>query len=214
MGRFYGNDPMGFRSADVFSFNRYAYGKNNPYKWVDPDGRDSCPSGESTKVCIRSDTFDSSRSNGQTTQASPEVAKAMVDGKNVVAVKEGGTKEKIGFVVPNQDGKPEVVAAADASTGSGPGFDSASAVKPDNALAVIHGHIDGVTNGVVSNGDAGPLRSGLPNGVVSEGRVGVTEIVGGQLQFRMLSGKMERGEVTALQKQLNNQQEQFHVKKE
>ncbi|MCE9791966.1 RHS repeat-associated core domain-containing protein [Shewanella indica] len=37
IGRFYANDPVGFR--DVHSFNRYAYGNNNPYKYVDPDGK-------------------------------------------------------------------------------------------------------------------------------------------------------------------------------
>ena len=36
IGRFYSNDPLGFR--DIHSFNRYAYGNNNPYKYVDPDG--------------------------------------------------------------------------------------------------------------------------------------------------------------------------------
>ncbi|WP_244265672.1 RHS repeat domain-containing protein [Shewanella algae] len=37
IGRFYADDPIGFR--DVHSFNRYAYGNNNPYKYVDPDGK-------------------------------------------------------------------------------------------------------------------------------------------------------------------------------
>lgn len=36
IGRFYSNDPIGFR--DVHSFNRYAYVNNNPYKYVDPTG--------------------------------------------------------------------------------------------------------------------------------------------------------------------------------
>jgi len=39
IGRFYSNDPIGFH--DVHSFNRYAYANNNPYKYVDPDGRSS-----------------------------------------------------------------------------------------------------------------------------------------------------------------------------
>jgi len=37
IGRFMSNDPIGFR--DVHSFNRYTYANNNPYKYVDPDGR-------------------------------------------------------------------------------------------------------------------------------------------------------------------------------
>lgn len=41
IGRFYANDPIGFR--DVHSFNRYAYGNNNPYKYTDPDGRTAIP---------------------------------------------------------------------------------------------------------------------------------------------------------------------------
>ncbi len=36
IGRFYSNDPLGFR--DVHSFNRYAYANNNPYKYTDPSG--------------------------------------------------------------------------------------------------------------------------------------------------------------------------------
>jgi uncharacterized protein RhaS with RHS repeats len=37
IGRFYSNDPIGFR--DVHSFNRYAYANNNLYKYTDPSGK-------------------------------------------------------------------------------------------------------------------------------------------------------------------------------
>jgi len=38
IGRFMGYDPVGFVEGSPQSFNRYAYGNNNPYKFVDPDG--------------------------------------------------------------------------------------------------------------------------------------------------------------------------------
>ncbi|ANB24605.1 hypothetical protein A6F57_04900 [Alteromonas stellipolaris] len=38
IGRFYSNDPVGFKN--VHNFNRYTYANNNPYKYTDPDGKD------------------------------------------------------------------------------------------------------------------------------------------------------------------------------
>jgi uncharacterized protein RhaS with RHS repeats len=41
IGRFYSNDPVGYVARNpVHSFNRYSYVSNNPYKYVDPDGRE------------------------------------------------------------------------------------------------------------------------------------------------------------------------------
>jgi RHS repeat-associated protein len=39
IGRFMAVDPVGFAEQNLHSFNRYAYANNNPYKFVDPDGR-------------------------------------------------------------------------------------------------------------------------------------------------------------------------------
>ncbi len=39
LGRFLSVDPQGFSDHNLHSFNRYAYGNNNPLKFRDPDGR-------------------------------------------------------------------------------------------------------------------------------------------------------------------------------
>jgi RHS repeat-associated protein len=204
-GRFLSLDP---KLTDVNSgggFNRYVYANSNPYRYTDPDGRDACE-GQSARICIRSDTYNERTSNNQTTVASEAVAKIMVTEKSSVAVT-SGDKEKIGFVVKDGSGFKVVVAVAE--TKSTATTDSAAAPKPADAVAVIHGHIDGQSAGVQSPADASPLKQNLPNGVVTLGRVGVTEIVNGRLQFRMLEGKMTSRESRDQQQNLDSQQPQF-----
>ena len=88
-----------------------------------------------------------------------------------------GTTEKLGFVVKDASGNESVSVAGGAKTSSTSRVDKASAGIPSGATAVIHGHIDGVSDGLI--GDAQPLTKGLPNVTVSEGRAGVRELVGG-----------------------------------
>ncbi len=38
IGRFMGVDPVGFKSKNPITFNRYAYAGDNPYKYTDPNG--------------------------------------------------------------------------------------------------------------------------------------------------------------------------------
>jgi RHS repeat-associated protein len=50
IGRFLSADPVRFREHDVFSFNRYAYANNNPYRYLDPDGREVAQAGFSFRM--------------------------------------------------------------------------------------------------------------------------------------------------------------------
>ena len=43
IGRFLAIDPVNFQESSPQSFNKYAYANNNPYKFVDPDGKFSLP---------------------------------------------------------------------------------------------------------------------------------------------------------------------------
>jgi RHS repeat-associated protein len=45
IGRFLSVDPVTANSSTGGNFNRYWYANNNPYKFKDPDGRQSCESG-------------------------------------------------------------------------------------------------------------------------------------------------------------------------
>lgn len=50
IGRFLSPDPVRFRERDVFSFNRYAYANNNPYRYLDPDGKEVAQAGFSFRL--------------------------------------------------------------------------------------------------------------------------------------------------------------------
>ncbi len=39
VGRFLSGDPQSFQDSNPFSFNRYAYGNDNPYRYIDPSGK-------------------------------------------------------------------------------------------------------------------------------------------------------------------------------
>ncbi|MGM0562955.1 MAG: RHS repeat-associated core domain-containing protein [Pseudomonadota bacterium] len=43
IGRFLSPDPVGFDAGNPVSFNKYAYANNNPYRYTDPDGRETNP---------------------------------------------------------------------------------------------------------------------------------------------------------------------------
>lgn len=55
IGRMDSVDPMGVDLTTGANFNRYAYASDNPYRYVDPDGRYSCSGGKSD--CGKVDTF-------------------------------------------------------------------------------------------------------------------------------------------------------------
>jgi RHS repeat-associated protein len=50
IGRFLSPDPVQFRKDNSLSFNRYAYANNNPYRYLDPDGREAAQVGLSFRL--------------------------------------------------------------------------------------------------------------------------------------------------------------------
>ena len=71
-------DPVGFTESNLQSFNRYAYANNNPYRYVDPDGRYVEAAFEAASIAVG---FDSLRGNIQ----AGNWGAATVDGLGLVA---------------------------------------------------------------------------------------------------------------------------------
>jgi RHS repeat-associated protein len=216
LGRFLSVDPFGSAAGDAFSFARYSYANLNPVANIDPNGKAACP-GQKASVCLQADLSpaQAARQGDRTITLSPALGTLVVDNKSMVAVRKGEPQvEKLGFVVVNGDGQATAQRAANATTTQSATKDTASAKVPEGAVAVMHGHIDGRSDGVVSDtkgiGDFGPLMSpGIPNVVVSLGRVGVSELASGNLQFRMIEGSMTPREVRLQQENLNRNIENF-----
>lgn len=209
VGAFLSVDPIDVNSIAGGGFNRYSYAANNPYSLWDPFGL--CPARSRQSTCIEAPGFDENRSSGNTIEASPTTTAAMIENAAAVAVGDGAD-ETLAFIVRSDSGEslyqPEDVATKTDSNGW-----SASADVPANATAVLHGHV--TESGMMDKsgiGDAGPLREGLPNGAVSSDgiRVGVTELVNGRLQFRMVKGRMTDEEIRMKRSNLSAQQELFY----
>jgi len=73
--RFLSPDPVAVGSFAGENFNVFWYAENNPYGFVDPDGRAACP--PKTKGCIDSPKTES----GTTPQAGPSIQQKAVDGR-------------------------------------------------------------------------------------------------------------------------------------
>jgi hypothetical protein len=102
IGRFYSNDAMQsiahLAKGNLNGFNRYTYANNNPYKYVDPDGRE----GVDSRLKARTDAM----LNGQV--SSDEFrAQNMADGVGGVAAIGGGAA---GFWRLSVEAAPAVLA--------------------------------------------------------------------------------------------------------
>jgi len=133
IGRFYSNDPIGFR--DVHSFNRYAYGNNNPYKYVDLDGRESVMAVQASadvrslgQGTISRDQF-AARQAGRV-QASRIALKFSPQGRMVLAVLSG-----LDVVLSKK--------AEDSGKNSAHGDDGRAKSKADKATEKLEKQLDG-----------------------------------------------------------------------
>jgi len=207
-GRFLSVDPV---AASAGGFNRYWYADNNPYKYIDPDGR--CPKNLGSNLCIESATFNPSRSSGRNVVGTPAMDSAVSNQKRVVQTRPGSRNEPLASLNEQKDGSLKVQPIAGTTTESGDNADKASGRPPTNSKAIVHGHTSRtVSDDQYSIGDANPLKQiSKPNYAVSQdGRVMVQELENGRYQVRMVVGKMTEAETKYYTEMTTKRQELFY----
>lgn len=199
-GRFLSVDPI---AASPASFNRYWYANNNPYKFIDPDGR--CPKNVGSNLCVESTVKLKGDRADVKLDAQGEKYAVSLSGTSSVDSR-GETEERLKAVV---DSKGKLVSRGMKNTKkqeSNAGH-SAQGDPPEGTQFVMHGHVNPTMVDQPGLGDSqAPLDVGLPNVAVTgenRARVGVREIEGGKLQHRMLRGTMSSSEVEAIQRHMD-----------
>ena len=82
IGRFMGVDPAGFSADNIQSFNRYAYANNNPYLYVDPDGKEVRFIGEPKALSVLKKAYDTVRG----TEHGEKLCKTIEESKEIYTI--------------------------------------------------------------------------------------------------------------------------------
>ena len=127
-GRFLSTDPILANPSTGANFNRYAYANNNPYRFVDPDGR--CPKQVGSHICIESAKFDPSRSSGKNAMGTPAMDSAVRNQRAVVQTKKGARDEPLGSLNEQEGGELKVQLIRGSSTENGRDADKARGRPP------------------------------------------------------------------------------------
>ncbi|MBN8480990.1 MAG: hypothetical protein J0L88_05290 [Xanthomonadales bacterium] len=215
-GRFLAVDPV---AANAGSFNRYWYANNNPYRFIDPDGRaTTCAGGQCT---MTADTFDPAKSSGVTSVASPATRAAVEAGVPMMRARE---HPETGGVVRKDAQGNEAVHRAAGGAENRDGIPTRGIVADSSVTAVVHGHVEkgyGKSDGMVdtpsANGGYGDTQSlsltnPVPTATIFKDQVGWHEISNGQLQFSYKEGALSEKQSGQMQKNLDAQQDLFHKK--
>lgn len=196
MQRFISTDPV---AADTLNFNRFWYANNNPYAYVDPDGRQACGG---QRGCIEAKNFKPQKSDGQTVVQSVDVDIASRASRNLPDFETTGAKENVIRFDETSDGVQ--ISDVESTTTSRGGVIESSFAEPRGASAVGHNHPQDVSDSSPGPGDDAVVNRGYPNTIVRNGNVVVLEKVDGQFRARILNNSdLSSKDRNNIQKDLN-----------
>lgn len=199
-GRFLSVDPV---AASEVSFNRYWYANNNPYKYIDPDGR--CPKSLGSNICIESTVkLKGDRADVKLDERGSEYATST---SGTSSVNSKGLNEERFKAVVDSKGKLFSRDLGNVTKKESDAGYSAKGDPPEGTVFIMHGHVNPTMVDQPGLGDSQPLLdAGLPNVTVTgenRPRIGVREIEGNRLQHKMLRGTMTSNEIRDIQNHMD-----------
>jgi RHS repeat-associated protein len=191
LGRFMGVDPVTFQAGNYHSFNRYAYGSNNPYKYVDPDGRAVETAWDIVSFTISVAQF----------RSEPSFMNGVAVGLDGIAVAVPGLPGGVGIVRQMgraADAKKAEAVATKVESGAAPGFDAARKAAFEkagmtDASKVEFSKMDPKTGTVVEFKGQGGAKVGYDGPHASPGPHHDTQHISWQSAGKRDSGGTKRG---------------------
>jgi RHS repeat-associated protein len=177
VGRFLSTDPIHFTDDNPFTFNRYAYANNNPYKYTDPNGQLAFLApmligagiGAVTSVIVQT-----AAAGGDMSQVSlGQVAVAAAAGAL------GGASAVIASTAQSAGGAIAAQAVAGAAIG-------ATSTVASNGVAGVQSTVGGVVAGAALNAAAAGAGARISN----TGRIGNEAMTGTE---RVAAGNLREG---------------------
>ncbi len=207
IGRFYSNDPVGFGADNPMMFNRYAYVNNNPYKYVDPDGRYMIPVtyGPNGKLTVNTTPFWSGREGPTSEKLAPKDPLGAALGAGGLAaglaLSSTGTFTPVGalLVVASLDslrnswtGKPTLTGMA--------GKAIASEFTEDKAKIELAGEVGNFTQSMAGGGLSSMSKllskeANFADGIGSAGALKDSATFGESIKVYQCSGRIGCGQI-------------------
>jgi len=207
--RFLSVDPMPVDPNNGQNFNRYSYANDNPYKYVDPDGR--CPVGAALGTCIITDHAAKGQENVKLNPEQEGFANRSSTRDQMKNVR--SSTEKVRAATRDKAGELKLSPLSGEKSDATQQGDSASGTLPEGSEFIAHSHLGESMVDQLPVGDSQvPMQNKIPNVTYSatSNKIGVHEVENGKLQFRMLRGTMSPTEQSQILNNLNSAQDFYN----